>query len=167
MEIVQLLGITMLVLAYSIAHAEHVERPYIAFAAMPFRGHATPVHALAQELSDRGYDTAFITMDAPAFTATFSRGTGPRYVSLFPFDSVCSAENLNLALLMATGETPDSKLDPAQEIAVWRCFLTYYEDFLPAITRHFMQRRPDLVVSDYFTLGAIVSILLSSPLLVR
>lgn len=158
--IVRTLGLAAL--GCFVVQAEHTKRPYIAFAAMPFKGHATPIHALAQELSARGYETDFITMDSPAFTDIYACAAGPRYISLFPFDSVCSAENLHLALLMATGAIPESELSPAQGAAVWRCFLGYYEDFLPAIMDRFVQRRPDLVVSDYFTLGAIVSIALSS-----
>ncbi|KAF8573263.1 glycosyltransferase family 1 protein [Ramaria rubella] len=166
MRLLGLLGPALF--ACSAVHAEDVERPYIAFASVPYRGHATPVHALAQELSDRGYDTEFITMDAPGLTDDFARATSPRYISLFPFVSFCPEENQKLMFQVLNGEIPRSKLDPAQVDAFWRCLAGYYEEFLPAITRRFSQRRPDLVVSDYFTVCAIDAALnLSIPLVIN
>ncbi|KAF8578234.1 glycosyltransferase family 1 protein [Ramaria rubella] len=164
--LIQVIALTTLVC--SIVHAEHRHRPYIAFSSVPFRGHATPVHALAQELSDRGYDTDFITMDSPGYTEGFAHATGPKYVSLFPFESVCSPEIFYLALLMINGEKPDDEVNSAHQAAISKCTMGYYEEFLPAITRIFTQRRPDLVVADYFTFGAIDAALnLSIPLIVN
>ncbi|KAF8577946.1 glycosyltransferase family 1 protein [Ramaria rubella] len=157
----------------STEHPEVRERPYIAFVTIPMKGHATPVHALAQELSDRGYDTDFITMDTPGLTDEFARATGPHYVSLFPFDHACPPETLHLTYLVANGlgvgrETIAREFNPARILSIWRCPLTYYEDFLPAITHRFIERRPDLVVADYFTLGAIdAAFNLSIPLVVN
>lgn len=128
----------------------HAERPFIAFASAPFKGHVTPVHALAQELSDRGYDTEFITMDSH-ITVPYARAPGPRYVSLFPFESICPPEVEVELFRLLNGVTHDNLA------IVPQCLILYYERFLPAITHHFMQRRPDLVVSDYFTFPAIVS----------
>lgn len=143
--------------ACSTVYAEPIARPYIAFASLPYRGHLAPVHALAQELSDRGYDTELITMDLPLYTASFTPTTALRYTSLFPFQSVCPEESMDLAFLVTNGVVPLSKLTPAQAKASGRCFITHYKELLPAIMHHFLQRRPDLVVADSMTYGAIVS----------
>jgi hypothetical protein len=150
-----LLGLAMV--ACNTVHAEFIARPYIAFVSLPYRGHLAPVHALAQELSDRGYDTEFITMDLPRYTASFSRTTAPRYTSLFPFQSICPEESMDLAFLASNGVIPLSNLTRAHAKAVGRCFTTHYKELLPAITHHFLQRRPDLVVADSMTYSAIVS----------
>ncbi|KAF8580729.1 glycosyltransferase family 1 protein [Ramaria rubella] len=155
-------------LACSVVQAEHAQRPYIAFVSMPFKGHATPVHALAQELSGRGYETDFITMDYPPFTGALARAQGPRYVSLFPYKQVCSPDDLQLSFLMGGGTVKKSDVAPERAAAVWRCVFIYYEDFLPALTHKFLERRPDLVVADSFTLAAIdAAFNLSIPLVIN
>jgi UDP:flavonoid glycosyltransferase YjiC (YdhE family) len=107
-------------------------------------------------------------MDLPLYTASFTPTTALRYTSLFPFQSVCPEESMDLAFLVTNGVVPLSKLTPAQAKASGRCFITHYKELLPAIMHHFLQHRPDLVVADSMTYGAIDAALnLSIPLIIN
>ncbi|KAF8584128.1 glycosyltransferase family 1 protein [Ramaria rubella] len=107
-------------------------------------------------------------MDYPPFTGALARAHGPRYVSLFPYQQVCPPDDLQLSFLVGGGALRERDLPPERAAAAWRCIFTYYEDLLPALTRTFLHRRPDLVVADSFTLAAIdAAFNLSIPLVIN
>ncbi|KAI8584350.1 hypothetical protein K450DRAFT_219420 [Umbelopsis ramanniana AG] len=128
------------------------KRKLVALAAIPFPGHAKPLHRIGQELALRGYDVKMFMMKRAGYTKAFEKDPLVEFIPLGDYEKdVCDEETYAIfAQDLAFNEGPGN-LTLGMMCMFGKSSTALKDGLTDYITN---VQRPDILISDYASFAA-------------